>query len=141
MTESLIPKVCELLGVEIGEEFKIRDPFGEEYLCFIEKDGGVLLANSEIPRRPPGQMHLEYLLRGFWEIIKLPRKPKDGEHYWTFGLIMKGDRPFFTTSPDAWCGLPSEEALFKVGWVYRTKEEAEDALPAVAKELGVEYEL
>ena len=35
----------------------------------------------------------------------------------------------------------NEYALLDKGWVYRSKEEAEAALPAVAKEMGVEYEL
>lgn len=32
-------------------------------------------------------------------------------------------------------------ALLKAGWVYRTRKDAKAALPTVAKEMGVEYEL
>ena len=32
-------------------------------------------------------------------------------------------------------------ALYKIGWVYRSQAEAEAALPAVATEMGVRYEL
>jgi hypothetical protein len=38
-----------------------------------------------------------------------------------------------------WDAHPYERALFDKGWVYRTYDEAETALPAVAKEMGVEY--
>lgn len=37
--------------------------------------------------------------------------------------------------------FPNEYALLDKGWVYRTKEEAEAALPKVATEIGVKYEL
>lgn len=41
----------------------------------------------------------------------------------------------------SWRELPYEILLFDKGWVYRTRAEAEAALPAVAAEMGVEYEL
>ena len=40
-----------------------------------------------------------------------------------------------------WAGSPNGYALLEKGWIYRTQEEAEAALPAVAAEMGVEYEL
>ena len=40
-----------------------------------------------------------------------------------------------------WDAHPYERALLDKGWVYRTQEEAKSALPAVAKEMGVDYEL
>ena len=36
-------------------------------------------------------------------------------------------------------GIPRDCALLDKGWVFRTKEEAEAALPKVAAEMGVEY--
>ena len=42
---------------------------------------------------------------------------------------------------DWWIEGPCCYALLEKGWVYRTQEEAKSALPKVAKELGVEYEL
>lgn len=79
------------------------------------------------------------LVNGKDEIVELPWKPKKGEKYWGF---------WYSSVNDAWLVLlytwgnnPADFALYKAGWVYRTKEEAEDALPAVAKELGVEYKL
>ena len=40
-----------------------------------------------------------------------------------------------------WGGFPEEYALLDKGWVYRTCEEAQAALPKVAAEFGVEYRL
>lgn len=42
---------------------------------------------------------------------------------------------------DAVVAVMDKLSLLDKGWVFRTREEAEDALPAVAKEIGVEYEI
>lgn len=79
---------------------------------------------------------LNSLLKGKLEIVKLPWKPKEGEKYWGF---------WYSSLNDAWIVLlytwgnnPADFAFYKAGWVYRTKEEAQVALPKVAAELGVE---
>ena len=40
-----------------------------------------------------------------------------------------------------WDGFPNEYALLDKGWVYRTRAEAQAALPAVAAEMGVEINI
>lgn len=40
-----------------------------------------------------------------------------------------------------WEDYPAEILLADKGWAYRSKEEAEDALPKVAAEMGVQYVL
>ena len=65
------------------------------------------------------------------------KKPKKGDVYYTFELL--GDK--WVVRSLWWGGFPNEYALLEKGWVYRTKEEAEAALPDVAAEMGVEYEL
>ena len=78
-----------------------------------------------------------WLINGEEEIVKLPWKPKKGETYFTFELL---NGKWVVHS--LWCsGFPSEYALLEKGWVYRTREEAEAALPKVAAEMGVEYEI
>ena len=68
---------------------------------------------------------------------KLPWKPKKGDVYFTFGRL--GDK--WVVRPLWWGGFPEEYALLDKGWVYRTCEEAQAALPKVAAEFGVEYRL
>lgn len=70
-------------------------------------------------------------------IVKLPWKPKKGDACFSFALL--GDK--WVVGSLYWGGFPSECALLDKGWVYRTKEEAEAALPKVATEIGVKYEL
>ena len=133
---NLIPQIAEMLGVEIGEEFEVKGNKGLVYK-FVDDE---LIVNSTDDRGSSGitaHMTLVSLLKGKREIIKLPWKPKKGETYYTFELL--GDK--WVVRP-VWCGgFPNDYALFDKGWAYRTRTEAEASLPAVAEELGVEYEI
>lgn len=71
-----------------------------------------------------------------------PWKPEHGRKYWSFIRYYYDDEEkLAVTSSYIWTGDVMSRALLKAGWVYRTREEAEAALPKVAKELGVEYQL
>lgn len=137
MAKTLIPEIAKMLGVELGEEFKI-DINNEIYQitknCMYRKkmnDEGQFDMWEEVPRC------FIKLLAGNAKIVKLPWKPKKGACYYTFELL--GDK--WVVRSFWWGGFPNEYALLDKGWIYRTCEEAKAALPAVAKELGVEYEL
>ena len=58
-----------------------------------------------------------------------------------FGGRFLGDPTVWIVIDVIWQGLAYDVAMFDKGWVYRTEEEAKAALPAVAAEMGVEYEL
>lgn len=136
MAKNLIPQIAQMLGVEIGEEFKVK---GDDETTYIFTDDGLKLTYDggigivEIS----SDVAFAALVKGTDEIVKLPWKPKKGDVYFTFELLggKWGVRSFW------WGGFPNEYALLDKGWIYRTRAEAEAALPAVAKELGVEYEL
>ena len=81
------------------------------------------------------------LCNGDAEIIKLPWKPKAGEQYYSFGGRFLGDPTVWIVVDVIWQGLAYDVAMFDKGWVFRTRKEAEAALPKVAAEMGVEYEL
>lgn len=134
MTKNLIPGITKMLGVELGEEFKVK---GDDELTYrFDSDGLKLTHDSGIElAKISANVAFVDLVNGKDEIIKLPWKPKEGEKYWSFlpGAWMV---TWYT-----WDDSPIDFAFYKVGWVFRTKEEAEAALPAVAKELGVEYKL
>lgn len=137
MSKNLIPKIAEMLGVELGEEFKL-DINDEIYQItkndmFRKKinDEGNFDMWEEVPRC------FIKLLGGNAKVIKLPWKPKMYEEYWTFGKIGKK----WIVRTLSWRELPHEILLFDKGWVYKTRKEAETALPKVATELGVEYEI
>ena len=135
MAKNLIPEIAKMLGVELGEEFKIK---GDNRTYWFDLDG---LHSGEYVVEDEDDAMLHDLLCGEVEIIKLPWKPKKGEYYYTFVLmvVLMGDK--WVVRSSRWGGLPNEYALLDKGWVYRSQAEAEAALPAVAAEMGVRYEL
>lgn len=135
MSKNFIPEIARMLGVELGEEFKIK---GYDGLTYKLTDNGLELTTVD-GQKTKWFDHgaLNSLLKGKMEIVKLPWKPKKGETYYTFELL--GGK--WIVHLLWWAGSPNGYALLEKGWVYRTQKEAEAALPAVAAELGVEYEL
>jgi hypothetical protein len=136
MAKNLIPGIAKMLGVELGEKFEIKGYKGLVYK-FVDDE---LIVNSTDDKGCSGltaNMTLVSLLKGKREIVKLPWKLKKGDVYYTFELL--GDK--WVVRSFWWGGFPNEYALLDKGWVYRTREEAVAALPAVAEELGVEYEI
>ena len=131
MAKNLIPQIARMLGVEIGEEFKVE---GDNRTCWFDLDG---LHSGEYVAEDEDDAMLHDLLCGEVEIVKLPWKPKKGDGYYTFEIF----RGKWVVRSLWWTGAPCNYALLDKGWVFRTKEEAEAALPAVAAEIGVEYEL
>lgn len=135
MSKNLIPEICKMLGVELGEEFKVVSKEGNEQICNFTMAGLFEHDNKE-----SGSYNKELLAEivcNNAEIVKLPWKSTMYEEYWTFGKI--GEK--WITGTLSWRELPYEILLFDKGWVYRTREEAKAALPKVAAEMGVEYEL
>ena len=140
MSKNLIPQIAQMLGVELGEEFKIKD--AADWMLFHFEERGLRVRNVdekvELSDGVDGAL-FERLLGGYLEIVKLPWKPKMYERYWTFMSSLEGRKLYVLNY--MWDNSVIDVAFHKVGWVYRTQEEAKSALPAVAKELGVEYEL
>ena len=135
MSKNLIPEIARMLGVEIGEEFKVKGREGAIYKFIVD---GLLVSYDDAEKAYIAtHAPLVGLVRGDIEIVKLPWKPKKGDAYFTF--VLMGDK--WAVRSLWWGGFPNEYALLDKGWVYRTCAEAQSALPAVAKEIGVEYEI
>ena len=137
MAKNLIPEICKMLGVEIGEEFKV-DRYEYNGLTFKFAEN-MLMSRSDLKGAEWGIIYviLSELLGGDAEIVKIPWKPKKGETYYTFELL----NGKWIVHLLWWIDSPNGYALLEKGWVYRTCAEAQAALPAVAKELGMEYKL
>lgn len=133
MAKNLIPKIAQMLGVELGEEFKVE---GDNRTYWFDLDG---LHSGEYVAEDEDDAMLHDLLCGEVEIIKIPWKPKLNERYWTFMSSLEGGKLYVLNY--MWDNSVIDVALHKVGWVYRTQEEAKSALPKVAAEMGVDYEL
>ena len=134
MRKNFIPEITKKLGVELGEEFKVVYKTRFEIIC------NFTLAGLFVHKGDSGKYEKELLadiICGKAEIVKLPWKPKKGDTYFTFELLGST----WVVRSSWWGGFPNEYALLDKGWVYRTCEEAESALPKVAAEFGVEYEI
>lgn len=133
MSKNLIPQIAQMLGVKLGEEFKIKGREGAIYKFIVD---GLLVSDDDAEKvYVTAHMPLVGLVRGDVEIVKLPWKPKKGDACFSFALL--GDK--WVVGSLYWGGFPSECALLDKGWVYRSRAEAEAALPVVAKEMGVEF--
>lgn len=156
MAKNLIPEIAKMLGVELGEEFKVKDNTGtldsialNSVYAFIKQgyleELRLTVSTGEarplyMPPRPLEPISLkvfELLCRGKCEIIKLPWNPKKGERYYTF-VPRSNDEKLIVTST-LWENDVADNVLLKAGWVFKTEEEAQKALPIVAKEIGVNY--
>lgn len=136
MNKNLMPQIAEMLGVELGEEFKVVSKEGNEQICNFTMAGLFEHDNKE-----SGSYNKELLAEivcNNAEIVKLPWKPRKGDVYYTF--VSTGIDCTCTLISYQWDGCVIDIALLKAGWVFRTRQEAEAALPAVAAEMGVEYE-
>lgn len=137
MAKNLIPEICKMLGVELGEEFKIKGY--EKWFYKFDNDRVLMFKHNDDVKMSvaPVSVYVAFLalLRGECEIIKLPWKPKMFETYRSFDIVYGK----LVVCYLKWTGLPYQYALLDKGWVYRTRAEAEAALPAVATEMGVEY--
>lgn len=137
MSKNLIPKIAKMLGVEIGEEFKVVYKTGFEIICNFTKEG-VFVHKGDSGRYE--KKLLADIICGKAEIVKLPWKPKEGQTVYSF--YARGISRVLEVISFVWVGsVVSHQALVKADWVYKNRAEAEAALPAVAAELGVKYEL
>lgn len=147
MAKNLISAITHMLGVEIGEDFKVK---GDNELTYrFTNDGLELTHDSGIElAKISANVAFADLLNGTDEIVKLPWKPKEGTDVYTFSFTTHEYNSRFCPHKGVWyitkwnwAGFPWQIAALDKGWVYRTKEEAKAALPKVAAEMGVEYEL
>lgn len=138
MSKNLIPGIAKMLGVELGEEFKVK---GYEEMTFSLIYSGLIIVCDDYPEMEWTSVNtiFDELLVGRLEIIKLPWKPKKDEVFYTFGIHATEDK--WVVVSCKWWDNVKNLALYKIGWIYRSQAEAEAALPAVATEMGVSYEL
>lgn len=136
MGTNLIPEIVKKWDVELNEEFKV-DIYGDRIFKITESGVWEKKSDDDGYMWEEQLVVLRELMIGDIQIVKLPWKPKKGDVYFTFELL--GGK--WVVRSFWWGGFPNEYALLDTGWVYRTKEEAEAALPKVATEIGVKYEL
>ena len=96
MSKNLIPEICKMLGVELGEEFKVNLN-GWEKIYRFNNNG--LFGEIQTEKWITCPELFGLLVTGNAKIIKLPWQPKKGDVYYTFELL--GDKWGVRSS---WCG-------------------------------------
>lgn len=123
MAKNYMQDVARMLGVELGEEFKIKD-FEPVYKL---TDYGLCVKVDSVEWHEMSGDSFIQLIKGDYEIIKLPWKPKYDERYY------KPSENFSYAVAMFWHNRPWDFAYKETGMVFRTKEECEAALPALRK--------
>ena len=122
MAKNYMQDVANILGVELGEEFKLdgrktKYKFTENGLYFYAPDGWWQCSNALLPK----------ILKGELEIVRLPWQPEESEMYY----VPSPD--FKHALSDHWDNYPSDFAFKEAGMIFKTKEECMAALLALRK--------
>nr|DAI46588.1 MAG TPA: hypothetical protein [Caudoviricetes sp.] len=111
--------VADLLGMELGEVFRIKDypTFPETYFRFA--DDGLMQSVDTIAWTKPSAWVLGSLITGALQITKLPWKPSYGEVFYAPSVINENKyiRLF-------WHDSGTYKSFYQQGMICRTKEEA-----------------
>lgn len=110
-------QIAHMLGVKLDEHFDIANTKGK----IVTKDLW-LTKNGLEQKGMDGSMVLPHVLNmllvGDWVVYKQPWKPKLNERYYFINCTGNIDYLW-------WIGSTEDHAMYKLGKVYRTEEEAE----------------
>lgn len=116
-----IAEVAQVLGVKIGESFKLTDDtHGDyhQYYQFTDKKGFETSLDGVKWKTAAAEV-LKDILMGDIRIVKLPWKPKTGEKYYIPNIFNWNPYNYYL-----WVDDERDEELYKRGLVFKTKEEA-----------------
>lgn len=125
--------IMDAYGLQVGERFHIQyenNVVKESYYMF---EDGILKCRGVFSDALYGASHktFEDIIYGRAEIIKIPWKPKLGEHYWTYCLQ---DGSKWGVSLSVWGDGVLDLCRYKCGVVFRTEGEALKNLESKKKE-------
>ena len=124
MAKNYMQDVARMLGVELEEEFRIKETLTKS-IYKITSSG--LLGKCDGKDWKHENYALASLLIGVYHIIKLSWQPKEGDRYYFPAT------DFRYSCPEAWDNHPIDFALKEAGMAFKTKEECEVALPELRK--------
>lgn len=134
-------QIANMLGLEIGEKFKIKGHPNMGTFWFVDdvsmgmKDAWQYDMGSEMYDLglEPEEL-LEQVLTGFYEVERVPWKPKKGDVYWYYSIAY-GDA--YATE---WENTTVELISWKTGNCFRTEVEAETIGKEIVEQIKKEYE-
>ena len=126
-------KIAEMLGVELDEEFSLKNN-DDEILSSKYKvtasDGLLFKWNNNWGR----SNRIIEIINGKLTIVKLPWKPKKGEPYWYYSAGWK--EATLMQCEDNLCDM----LYWKIGNCFRTEEEAKAKGKEIMEQIQKEYE-
>lgn len=124
MVKNFIPELEKLLGVQIGEKFKIKTAIYEDQYYFDNQLRLWGIADNRISN----YFSLRNILSGEFEIMKLPFEPKQDEEYWYVTSDGEADENVYTGSTlDKYCAISGNR--------FRTEDDAKNNAPRIVKEV------
>lgn len=129
-------KIAEMLGVELGEEFKLKHyclekPWNSLYRFSTD---GLENKYSDCAWVKCEKGAIDQILIGQTEVIKIPWKPKEGKKYWHYSEAW--NEGIFSK----WAGEYIDLICWKAGNCFKTKEEADIKGKELMEALRKEYE-
>lgn len=128
-------KIAEMLGVELGEEFRLKENKTKNIVIprykITQEEGLMYSVNrNEFDR----SVSLMSIINGSYSVVKLPWKPKKGEAYWFYSETLQH------AFSSEWTGSLCDLLYWKSGNFFKTKKEANEKGYVFWKELEKEYE-
>ena len=124
MAKNYMQDVARMLGVELEEEFRIKETLTKS-IYKITSSG--LLGKYDGKDWKHENYALASLLIGVYHIIKLPWQPKHNETYY------RPWRNFTGATSEYWNNAVTDIALKEAGMIFKTKAACEAALPVLRK--------
>lgn len=126
-------KIAEMLGVELNEEFSLKnndDEILSSNYKITASDGLLFKWGNNWGR----SNRIIEIISGRLTIVKLPWKPKKGEEYWHYS------EAWDEGIPCKWEGGWFDLLLWKEGCCFKTKKEADTKGKAIVEQIKKEYE-
>ena len=124
MRKNYMAKVAKLLGVELGESFKITSDTEGDYQNYYRLTENNCLEMSDDGvewKMTTAAVLLKYILMGDTRIVKLPWKPQEGEKYYVPRIAIRHyDRHYCYY----WDNSGVDIKRYDMGIVCKTPEEA-----------------
>lgn len=124
MRKNYMAKVAKLLGVELGESFKITSDTGGDYQKYyrLTENNWIEFSDDGVEwKMTTAAALLKYILMGDIRIVKLPWRPREGEKYYVPRIAIRPeDRHYYYY----WSNSGVDIKRYDMGIVCKTKEEA-----------------
>ena len=127
-------KIAEMLGVELGEEFSLKNNKTNELnecRYKITQEEGIMYSIDR--EKWVRSCVLVSIINGSYSVVKLPWKPKNDEKYWYYSETIN------QATYHKWSFGNYDLCLWKLGNCFRTKEEAEAKGKEIVEQIMKEY--